>query len=118
MVDVGVAIRFAAAHPGCDVAGFETAPVSAIAAARRAQRRMVDAEQCPEAVVASGTQVAGQSGLRDRRTGSVDLDQRFIADQVSPTAARVTVSRIVPLYFGRILTGQPTMTVETGSVRT
>ncbi|AKM11769.1 hypothetical protein AB433_11330 [Croceicoccus naphthovorans] len=45
------------------------------------------------------------------RLASVDLDDRFTADNVSPTAARVTLSRPVPLYFAQVFSGKETTTV-------
>lgn len=46
------------------------------------------------------------------RLGEVDLADRFVPDEEAPTAARVTVTRDVPLYFAKVFSGSDTFRVE------
>lgn len=119
----GITLMLAASTLAVDVGAVYLAKRDLQNAANAAAVVAVDVMGSDGAVDAEVRELLRRRGTQDvtvdriepgdyRRTGSVDLDQRFVADQVSPTAARVTVSRSVPLYFGRILTGQPTMTVE------
>ena len=43
---------------------------------------------------------------------AIAVDQRFKPSTVAPDAARVVLTRQAPLFFGRWLTGQPTITIR------
>jgi len=47
-----------------------------------------------------------------RRDAAIAPAERFLADAGTPNAARLTLRREIPLFFGRMLLGRPTMTVR------
>ena len=47
-----------------------------------------------------------------RRDATLDPADRFTANAAHPNAARLTLAREVPLFFGKMLLGRPTMTVR------
>jgi uncharacterized membrane protein len=79
-----------------------------------------DSEASARAVIdhseAEAVTIASLTAGRYRRDGSVALSERFMADPASPNAARVVVREQVPLFFGRILTGKPAMTIEAQAI--
>jgi uncharacterized membrane protein len=65
---------------------------------------------------AEAVTIASLTAGRYHRDSSVALSERFIANPASPNAARVVVREQVPLFFGRILTGKPAMTIEAQAI--
>lgn len=60
----------------------------------------------------SGVSIATITPGQYSRDATLAPAARFTPDTMAPTAARLTVQRTVPLFFGRLLTGKTGMTIS------
>lgn len=65
---------------------------------------------------AEAVTIASLTTGRYRRDGSIAPSERFTVDPVAPDAARLVLREQVPLFFGRILTSRPAMTIEAQAI--